>query len=197
MIACVVFSFIILLPVEASAYKEPGQSEETTQDHEADTLDTEQDTDITEQDTHVTEPESRRGALGINTRVIHDTRDRDVTITSSIGYQVAPELFLTRKTDAQARIQAGYDKRLYQARAQSFVGGVRDSVVLDKATSVLFYNVSLEQTVGGEGRIDATNDPTSMERWVLTFICAIGLATSLGIVLGKKYAHAYTRMEKF
>lgn len=133
------------------------------------------------------------GALEINVDVIHDTREVTAGQHRLIGHEVAPNLFLGEKTQFEYQRRQQSRENLSSIQEQLFLNSDIDTRVRDFTTesvlSQLFAEESLESSrvTGLPQHLETVNMPS----WVIALfvVLGLGIATFIGITLGKHLSH--------
>jgi len=136
-----------------------------------------------------TEQTLRPGQLGINSHVIHDTRD-NVLHQRSIGHEVAPRLFMPEMREREAVRRENRATQFAEVQEMLFLQESPDDAFSAEAVRTsLFVDRPLEQVrVFGDTSTGAVTTP--MPGWAIGIFVVLGLIVLAGIsvFVGQKFA---------
>ena len=144
-----------------------------------------------EETTETTEREV--GALGINVNVIHDTREATAQHYRFIGHEVAPNLFLSEKTQAEYIRRQRNRNHLSLVQEQLFTVSDIDTRVSDFETqtvlALLFAEGSFEpsRVMALPQYLETVHIPT----WIIAMfvVLGMGVVACIGIIAGRHLSH--------
>ena len=133
--------------------------------------------------------DEERGALEINVNVIHDTREVTGQQHRAIGNELAPNLFLSEKTEFENSRRQNYREHLLLVQEQLFLDTTINTRVSDFSTEIVIDRLFAE---GSFETSRITTLPQYLETvnipsWITILLVIIGLCllSGLGIVVGK------------
>ena len=140
------------------------------------------------------------GSLVINNSIINPATATQANAQQSLGYKVAPNLFLSDTTTAEKNDEQATQTTLVSARNQSFKvsqAKTAPELAIQKISASLFKSASTPM----ELTVSPTSDDSgglSFPGWVLWAIgiLVMGLATASGVFLGRKYARIFQVKQK-
>ncbi|MDR0300159.1 MAG: hypothetical protein LBI13_08835 [Streptococcaceae bacterium] len=136
------------------------------------------------------------GNLVIDNSPINQTGTNNAN--GSIGYQVAPYLFLDKTQAAQKKIETGTQNTLNQAKKQSFAKSMPKQVTVNMTpiTQQLFPKTYTTAALASSSQTVSKN--SAMPVWFLYLLIGglLILAGITGVWLGQKFSKLFVKKEK-
>ena len=138
------------------------------------------------------------GSLQVNNGIITNTGSSGQNSQDSIGYQVAPNLFLGSMAQKNKSLQDGNQHALQTAQTNNFKGQKTETVTQSVAPTVnhLFQKGSLQaSTLQGTSSMTTTAPAPS---WLIWLVGGIGIVLALiaGLFLGRRFSKIFRKKQK-